>query len=153
MDDSVKKILIAIVISLISLIVLIGGNVQDFQDVISTAISGYDTVPTTPQNTSVPTEAIPLPERTPTQEIGTIPTTTPTIQTFVQLKTTFAYGYANIRAFPSASANIIGKFYPGEKRSLLDNTGDWYKIPLANGKTGWIAAWVCELITQSAPSH
>ncbi|MBT9830304.1 SH3 domain-containing protein [Clostridium baratii] len=43
----------------------------------------------------------------------------------------------NIRSTPSTSANIIGSLAHGTSVSILDKSGDWYKISY-NGKIGYI---------------
>ena len=43
----------------------------------------------------------------------------------------------NIRSTPSTSAKIIGSLAHGTSVSILDKSGDWYKISY-NGKTGYI---------------
>ena len=45
----------------------------------------------------------------------------------------------NIRSEPSTEGKILGNAKSGQVYELLDTSGNWYKIRLANGKEGWIA--------------
>ncbi|CEN93087.1 C40 family peptidase [Paraclostridium sordellii] len=43
----------------------------------------------------------------------------------------------NIRSGPSTSYSVITNVYKGDKLEILETSNGWYKVKLANGKTGW----------------
>ncbi|CEP92890.1 SH3-domain-containing protein [[Clostridium] sordellii] len=43
----------------------------------------------------------------------------------------------NIRSGPSTSYSVITNVYNGDKLEILETSNGWYKVKLANGKTGW----------------
>jgi len=46
----------------------------------------------------------------------------------------------NVRAAASASAEVVSRARRGEKLAVLEDSGDWLRIRLADGTTGWVAA-------------
>ena len=48
----------------------------------------------------------------------------------------------NIRSGPGLDYSIVGGASTGNTYQLVETSGDWYKIDLENGSTGWIAAWL-----------
>jgi hypothetical protein len=44
----------------------------------------------------------------------------------------------NIRSEPSAKSKIITTLKKGDKVEKLDKSGNWFKIKLASGDTGWV---------------
>lgn len=48
----------------------------------------------------------------------------------------------NIRSGPGLGYAVIAGASQGESFSVAENSGDWTKITLANGTTGWIASWL-----------
>lgn len=49
---------------------------------------------------------------------------------------------SNIRAEPTVNSTIIGMVVAGTEYEIVEETavGDWYKIELANGATGWVGS-------------
>lgn len=62
-----------------------------------------------------------------------------------------AANVVNIRSGPGTNYWIVTKVGLNEKFPVLDKSGDWYKIRLANGGSGWIAGWLVNLETPSYP--
>ncbi|MBN6205499.1 N-acetylmuramoyl-L-alanine amidase [Ralstonia pickettii] len=56
----------------------------------------------------------------------------------------------NIRSGPGLDYAVIAGTSSGETFTVAERSGDWAKITLANGNTGWIAAW---LTTENTQSH
>lgn len=149
------SILTAILAIITFLIALIGGN--GVFDEVLTATPSLVVIPPTATATTQPASTVTLIPpvdvlatyeaeltltallATPTQEIVNTPTVT-----LVTLKADFAYDYAYIRYAPSTSAQIVDKFYPGELRTLVAVSGEWYEVHTASG-TGWVASWICTL--------
>lgn len=48
----------------------------------------------------------------------------------------------NIRKGPGTNYGIITQAKKGTVLSVLGKSGDWYKVKLPNGTTGWIAGWL-----------
>ncbi|WML45509.1 SH3 domain-containing protein [Neobacillus sp. PS3-40] len=48
----------------------------------------------------------------------------------------------NIREGPGLSYPLVINVKRGDKFSILDEKGDWSKLQLSNGKTGWVANWL-----------
>ena len=46
----------------------------------------------------------------------------------------------NVRAAASASAEIVSRARKGEKLAVLEDSGDWLRVRLGDGTTGWVAA-------------
>lgn len=46
----------------------------------------------------------------------------------------------NVRAAASASAEIVSRARRGEKLAVLEDSGDWLRVRLGDGTTGWVAA-------------
>lgn len=51
----------------------------------------------------------------------------------------------HIRSGPGTTYKVTGSAGQGDKFSLLDKSGQWYKVKLTNGSTGWIAGWLADL--------
>jgi cell wall-associated NlpC family hydrolase len=43
----------------------------------------------------------------------------------------------NLRSQPGTSSKIIGDMTRGEKLSILESSGDWFKVKTSEGETGW----------------
>lgn len=56
----------------------------------------------------------------------------------------------NIRSGPGLDYAVIAGTSSGETFTVAERSDDWVKITLANGNTGWIAAW---LTTENTQSH
>lgn len=50
----------------------------------------------------------------------------------------------NIRSGPSLDDSIIASTSKGNTYNIVETSGDWHEINLANGSTGWIAAWLTD---------
>lgn len=50
---------------------------------------------------------------------------------------------ANVRAEASAKSKVIGWAMKGDKVTILEKSGNWYKVQLKNGKTGYIHSNYC----------
>ncbi|WJE14493.1 N-acetylmuramoyl-L-alanine amidase [Halobacillus sp. ACCC02827] len=55
----------------------------------------------------------------------------------------------NVRSGPGTNHDSIGKVHTNESYTIVDKKGDWLKIKW-NGKTGWVAAWLTKVKTDSA---
>lgn len=58
----------------------------------------------------------------------------------------------NIRAAASMEAQVLTKVARGEKLNVITRQDDWYQVRLADNRIGWIAAWLTEAATGTAPS-
>ncbi|MEG6523255.1 N-acetylmuramoyl-L-alanine amidase [Desulfotomaculum sp. 1211_IL3151] len=47
----------------------------------------------------------------------------------------------NVRNGPSTTNNVVGNVKKGEKLTILEQKGDWYKVQGTN-ITGWVASWL-----------
>ncbi len=50
----------------------------------------------------------------------------------------------NLRAGPGTNYPEIGELVFSTQVIITDKQGDWYKVLLDNGKTGWVAAWLID---------
>ncbi len=50
----------------------------------------------------------------------------------------------NLRAGPGTDQKEIGEATLGTQVIILDKRGDWYKVALDNGATGWMADWLVD---------
>ena len=48
-------------------------------------------------------------------------------------------GYTNVRATPATSGEIVGKVEVGKAFATYEQTGDWWRVRLADGRTGYVA--------------
>ncbi|WP_173598616.1 SH3 domain-containing protein [Brevibacillus sp. HD3.3A] len=48
----------------------------------------------------------------------------------------------NVRSGPGAEHSLIRQVQAGEKYSLVSKEGDWFKVTLSDGSTGYIAGWL-----------
>ncbi len=46
----------------------------------------------------------------------------------------------NVRNAASASAEVVSRTRRGEKLALLEDSGDWLRVRLADGTTGWVSS-------------
>jgi N-acetylmuramoyl-L-alanine amidase len=56
----------------------------------------------------------------------------------------------NIRSGPDTSYGIIAQAGLGDRLPVLDKSGDWYKISLSSGASGWVAGWLVAVGTPIA---
>ncbi len=50
----------------------------------------------------------------------------------------------NLRAAPGTDEKEIGEATLGTQVIILDKQGEWYKVALDNGATGWMASWLVD---------
>jgi len=55
----------------------------------------------------------------------------------------------NVRNGPGTTNAVIGQVSQGERLPFLEQSGDWLRVKLSNGSTGWVAGWLVSI--QSAP--
>lgn len=67
-------------------------------------------------------------------------------------KVTITANSVRIRSGPSTAYNMIGSTGQGASFQFVESNGDWHKIALSNGKTGWIAGWLTSL-SSDAPAQ
>ncbi|WP_010678250.1 SH3 domain-containing protein [Bacillus timonensis] len=48
----------------------------------------------------------------------------------------------NVREGPGLSYARNAQVKQGEKYTIIDKKGDWVKLQLSSGKTGWVASWL-----------
>lgn len=58
--------------------------------------------------------------------------------------------YVNVRSGPGTGYDVLTQAAQGDRLPVLDKSGDWYKVSLSTGATGWIAGWLVA-IEQSRP--
>lgn len=51
----------------------------------------------------------------------------------------------NIRSGPSTDNQVVAQVGQGHSLAVLEQTGDWYCVRLADGSTGWVASWLVAL--------
>lgn len=54
-----------------------------------------------------------------------------------------------VRSGPGTNHTIIGSTGSGDTYNTTETAGDWHKISLDNGSTGWIAAWLTDAATST----
>lgn len=50
----------------------------------------------------------------------------------------------NIRSGPGTQHSVVDHVTKGERLPILEQSGDWYRVSMENGKEGWIADWLVE---------
>ncbi|MCL6634886.1 MAG: N-acetylmuramoyl-L-alanine amidase [Peptococcaceae bacterium] len=60
--------------------------------------------------------------------------------------------YVNVRSGPGTGYGIVTQVGLGERLPVLDKSGDWYKVQLSAGNSGWIAGWLVN-VEDTAPSY
>ncbi|GAB3792653.1 N-acetylmuramoyl-L-alanine amidase [Virgibacillus kimchii] len=50
----------------------------------------------------------------------------------------------HIRSGPGTNHSIIGFTSTGDTYSLIESAGDWHKVTLEDGSSGWIAGWLTD---------
>lgn len=83
----------------------------------------------------VTTETVIISEQLPEADPGEVATATEEKKIEI-LKT--GLGFLNVRDAGNTKGKIIGKVLPGEQYVVKNETGGWYEIILADGKTGWV---------------
>jgi len=59
----------------------------------------------------------------------------------------------NVRSGPGTSYDIVTQVSKGEKYTITDTSGQWLKISLPGGKSGWIAGWLATVSETAAPAQ
>lgn len=67
-------------------------------------------------------------------------------------KITIIANGVNIRSGPGTNHSIIGSTSSGDTYNIVDSSGDWCKVSLANGDTAWIAGWLTNMGTKELPA-
>jgi N-acetylmuramoyl-L-alanine amidase len=63
----------------------------------------------------------------------------------VQAREAVAQKAVNIRSGPGTSHGLVGSAAPGARLPVLETSGDWVKVRLPDGKTGWAAGWLVQV--------
>ncbi|MBY7144914.1 N-acetylmuramoyl-L-alanine amidase [Virgibacillus sp. NKC19-3] len=58
-----------------------------------------------------------------------------------------------VRSGPGTNHSVIASASSGDTYNTIETAGDWHKVSLANGATGWIAAWLTDAATSSNESE
>lgn len=67
--------------------------------------------------------------------------------------------HVNIRLYPDAKSEMVGRLYRGDAAKLVQSFGDWHEIEIAGGATGYISAeWTVVIdelpvVADAAPVH
>jgi len=54
-------------------------------------------------------------------------------------------GVLNVRGGPGTGYAVVGTVHNGDRLQVLGSSGDWYKIKLPDGGTGWVAGWLVDV--------
>ena len=60
-------------------------------------------------------------------------------------------GILNVREGPGTGNAQVGTVHNGDKLQVLESSGDWYKVKLPSGSSGWVAGWLVDVETIQAP--
>lgn len=55
----------------------------------------------------------------------------------------------NVRSGPGTANSVIGQVVQGNSLPVVEQSGDWYRVTLSNGSSGWVAGWLVSM--QTAP--
>jgi N-acetylmuramoyl-L-alanine amidase len=55
----------------------------------------------------------------------------------------------NVRSGPGTGSGILTQAYQGATLPVVDQSGDWYRVTLAGGNSGWVAGWLVSVKTMS----
>lgn len=55
----------------------------------------------------------------------------------------------NLRSGPGTNYPVLRRLFRGEQLDLLETRGDWYRVRLASGQTGWVAGWLVQRVQES----
>jgi N-acetylmuramoyl-L-alanine amidase len=56
----------------------------------------------------------------------------------------------NVRGGPGTTNSVINQVAQGDSLPVLEQSGDWYRVKLQNGSTGWVAGWLVSVNTAAA---
>lgn len=59
----------------------------------------------------------------------------------------------NVRSGPGTSYAKVASVKKGQSFSVVSQSGDWYKINLGDGKTGWVASWLVNVTSGSGSNQ
>lgn len=59
----------------------------------------------------------------------------------------------NVRQSNSMESGVIGQVYAGNRLTVTGSQGEWLKVVLPDGKTGWIAVWLTNAASSDLPSR
>ncbi len=59
----------------------------------------------------------------------------------------------NVRSGPGTNYPVISQVKVNDRLPVLGKTGEWYKVGLAAGNSGWIAGWLVEIKNLPAPQE
>src|SRR5690554_2822100 len=51
----------------------------------------------------------------------------------------------NVRSGPGPQHSLVGQAKMGDCLTALEQRGDWYKVRLTGGSTGWVAGWLVNI--------
>ncbi|MEW6447467.1 MAG: SH3 domain-containing protein, partial [Bacillota bacterium] len=54
----------------------------------------------------------------------------------------------NVRGGPGTGYAVTGRVVKGQQLEALEKKGEWYRVRLSSGQTGWVAGW---LVRQAVP--
>ncbi|MFX4262085.1 N-acetylmuramoyl-L-alanine amidase [Pelotomaculum propionicicum] len=57
----------------------------------------------------------------------------------------------NVRGGPGTTNSVVGQVFQGNSLPVLEQSGDWYRVTLPNGSSGWVAGWLLSM--QTAPAN
>ncbi|MCL6635429.1 MAG: SH3 domain-containing protein, partial [Peptococcaceae bacterium] len=60
-------------------------------------------------------------------------------------------GVLNVRSGPGTGYDVVQQVFSGDRLPLLDRSGDWVKVQLAAGGTGWVAGWLVKIRAAAPP--
>jgi N-acetylmuramoyl-L-alanine amidase len=53
----------------------------------------------------------------------------------------------NVRGGPGTTNSVISQVVQGDSLAVLEQSGDWYRVKLPNGNSGWVAGWLVSMQT------
>lgn len=58
----------------------------------------------------------------------------------------------NVRNGPGTGYGVMAQVRHGERYTVLEQSGEWFKISLSNGAAGWVAGWLVNITTTPSGS-
>jgi N-acetylmuramoyl-L-alanine amidase len=56
----------------------------------------------------------------------------------------------NVRGGPGTTNSVINQVAQGDSLPVLEQSGDWFRVKLQNGSSGWVAGWLVSVNTNAA---
>ncbi|TRZ37459.1 N-acetylmuramoyl-L-alanine amidase [Niallia circulans] len=78
------------------------------------------------------------------QEEGEVESTSSTSNQTIDTSVTILHDGTNIRSDASANASVLLVAAKGQSYQATEEVGDWYKIELDSGDTGYVANWIVQ---------